>query len=102
EESEFTTLKEQQLRDLLPIPQLTVVDASAEAQQLHGSIGNEREVWRPLIWFMFILIGAEFTLATLGGQRPETGETPTVTERLLQARPGGWAGRFIGRRAKAP
>jgi hypothetical protein len=94
EESEFTTLSEKQLRDLLPIAQLSVVDASAEAQQLHGSIGNEREVWRPLIWFMFIVIGAEFTLATLGGQRPETGETPTVAERLSHVHPGGWFGRF--------
>ena len=74
EESEFKLLEEKQLRELLPSAQLTFVDASAEAQALHGSIGDEREIWRPLIWLMFAVIGLEFTLATLGGQKPETGE----------------------------
>jgi hypothetical protein len=100
EESEFTRVNEEQLRELLPSAQLTLVDASAEAQQLHGNIGNEREIWRPLIWLMFIIIGAEFTLATLGGQRVETGETPTVAERILQVRAGGLFGGLGKKEAK--
>ena len=40
EESDFTLLKEAEIRKLLPENvSLTFVDASAEAQDLHGSIG---------------------------------------------------------------
>ncbi|NQU09628.1 hypothetical protein HQ590_02465 [bacterium] len=66
EESDFTPMTREALHDLMPQARLTVVDASAEAQQLHGAIGDEREVWRPLIWLLFLVIGVEFALATLG------------------------------------
>ena len=36
EESDFSTLSEGQLADLLPTAKVTVVDASAEAQQLQA------------------------------------------------------------------
>ena len=99
EESEFDTLNEGQLRELLPGTQLTLVDASAEAQQLLGAIGDEREVWRPLIFILFAIIAVEFTLATLGGQRRETEEPATVTERIRQFSPGTWVGRMTGARS---
>jgi len=47
---------------------LSVVDASAEAQQMFGDIGDEREIWRPLIILTFVIIGIEFLLSTLGGR----------------------------------
>ena len=48
EESNFEAVKEEQVREWLPKAGLTFVNASSEAQQVHGSIGEEREVWRPL------------------------------------------------------
>ena len=96
DESEFDSLSESQFRDLLPGTKLTMVDASAEAQQLFGSIGDEREVWRPLIFILFAIICVEFSLATLSGQRRD-GESPeTVTERIRRFRPGSWVGRMTG------
>ena len=67
DESNFLRLTKPQLEAMLPSARLTTIDASAEAQQLYGSIGDEREVWRPLILLTFIIIGVEFLLSTLGG-----------------------------------
>src|SRR5207302_7069570 len=64
------------------------VDASAQAQQEHGSIGDEREIWRPLILIMFLVIGVEFMLATLGGQRLDGEPEVTVAERSEERRVG--------------
>jgi hypothetical protein len=96
EESDFSTLTESQLADLLPTAKVTVVDASAEAQQLHGTLGNEREVWRPLIWVLFVIISVEFLLATLRGGRRPGEEEATVAERIQQINPGTWVGRMTG------
>jgi hypothetical protein len=94
EESDFTTLGEEQLRELLPSVQLSVVDASAEAQQDFGAIGTQKEIWRWLIWILFPLILVEFLLATLGGQRKDTEEAPTVAERIRALNPGSWVARM--------
>ncbi len=91
EESDFTTLDEQQFRDLLPSAKVTFVDASAEAQQVQGVIGSEQEVWRPLIAIMFVVIGVEFLLATLRGQRKE-GDDRGMGRRILDLAPGTWVG----------
>jgi hypothetical protein len=96
EESDFSTLDEDKLRELLPSAHLTVVDASAEAQQEHRLTDNGREVWRWLIWILFPIILVEFLLATLGGQRKEGEEAPTVAERIRQLSPGSWVGRMTG------
>jgi hypothetical protein len=96
EESDFTLLDEGQLRELLPTAELTFVDASAEAQQLHGTVGQQREVWPVLVWVVFGLIGVEFLLATLGGKKAEGDENTTVTERILRLSPGSWVGRMTG------
>jgi hypothetical protein len=97
EESEFESLNESQFRDLLPGAKVNLVDASAEAQQLYGAIGGkEREIWRPLIFVLFAIIGVEFLLATVGGQRKEAEEQRTVAERIRQFSPGTWVGRMTG------
>ena len=87
EESNFETVKEEQVREWLPMPDLSFVSASSEAQQVHGSIGEEREVWRPLIFVLFAIIGAEFFLAA-SRTRPATerGSPPTVPRPLIVAR----------------
>ncbi|MDA0833520.1 MAG: VWA domain-containing protein [Planctomycetota bacterium] len=96
EESNFTVIDESQLRELLPDVELSFIDASAEAQQLHGSIGEVREVWRPLIWLTFVIIGIEFLLATLKGQRAEDEQGPTMTDRMKDVASGAWVGRMTG------
>ena len=59
-ESNFVQLTAPQVEKFLPTARVTSVDASAEAQQLYGGIGDEREVWRPLILLTFLVIGVEF------------------------------------------
>jgi len=90
EESRFEMVKDDQVREWLPHADLTFVNASAEQQQIHGALGEEREVWRPLIFVLFAIIGAEFMLATLGGHnRDETGTPRTLRQRLQEAIPSG-------------
>ncbi len=97
EESDFTLLKEEEIRKLLPeSTELTFVDASAEAQDLHGSIGKERELWPMLIWLLFGIIGIEFLLSTVSGRKREGDEGPTVTERVVSVGTGAWVGRMTG------
>lgn len=96
EESDFVLVGESQLQELLPAAKVTLVDASAEAQQFHGSIGDENEIWRPLIWVMFVIIGVEFTLATLGGHRRQGEEDQTVGERIRDISTGSWIARMTG------
>jgi hypothetical protein len=72
EVSDFTTLDKDRFEKLLPSAKITFVDASAEAQQLRSlSDDLEEPVWRPLIYLMFVIIGVEFLLATLGGKKKE-------------------------------
>ncbi len=96
EESDLSTVNEDQIKELLPSANVTVVDASAEAQQLNGSLGEEKEAWRPLIWVMFVIIGVEFLLATVRGARRADEENLTVSERLQRVNPCHWVGRMTG------
>lgn len=97
EESNFQdAIREDQLREWLPGVKLKLIDASAQAQQQHGEIGNQREIWRPLIWLMFAIIAVEFLLSTLGGQKLDTDEDATLSERLQAINPGTWVGRMTG------
>jgi hypothetical protein len=64
EESNFATVTEDDIRGWLPTTELAFVNASAQEQQEHGAIGDEREVWRPMIFVLFAIIGVEFMLAT--------------------------------------
>ncbi|HEX5445272.1 MAG TPA: VWA domain-containing protein, partial [Pirellulales bacterium] len=45
DESQFALADEDQFRDWLPGVDLTLIDASAEAQQQLGSLGESREIW---------------------------------------------------------
>lgn len=96
EESNFALINEPQLKELLPNVDLTVIDASAETQQLHGSIGQEHEIWRPLIYLLFVVIAIEFWLSTFGGQHLDSEEGQTVSDRLKDVATGGFVGRMTG------
>ena len=96
DESNFLRLTKPQIETMLPSAKLTTIDASAEAQQLYGSIGDEREIWRPLIILTFVIIGIEFLLSTLGGHSLDEGETTTTGERLRDLAGGKWVGRMTG------
>jgi len=63
-ESDFAAITERELRERWPAARVQVVDATAEAQQLYGTIGEQNEVWRVLIVILFLIIGVEFVLAT--------------------------------------
>jgi len=95
-ESNFEMKTEPQISSLLPNAKLTFVDASAEAQQLYGNVGNQKEIWRPLILLMFVIIGVEFLLSTMGGQTAESGEQLTTSQRIREITMGTWVGRMTG------
>ena len=96
EESDFTTLTGPQVVAFLPDTKMTAIDASAEAQQLHGSIGDEREIWRPLIVLLFIIIGTEFFLSTLGGPVGDDDNRPSSSQQLREFIRGTWLGKMTG------
>ena len=74
---------------------LKVVDASADAQQKFGEPGTQNEIWRWLIYVMFLVIAVEFLLSTLSGQVAGE-EDDKAMERIKQLSPGGWVGRMTG------
>ena len=92
EESDFTALSESQFRDMLPGIQISVIDASAEAQQLHGTLGNEQGVWRPLIVLLFIMIFIEFLFATISRRTGDKVARRGWRERARMLLPGYWLG----------
>ena len=96
DESDFSRLTKPQLESMLPDVKLTTIDASAEAQQLYGGIGDEREIWRPLIILTFIVIAVEFLLSTLRGHTLDGDEGPTTRERVRDFTRGKWVGRMTG------
>jgi len=83
------------LDGLVPGKTLLVIDASAQAQQDFGEPGTQNEIWRWLIFVMFLVIAAEFLLSTLSGQVADE-EDDTAMERIKQLSPGGWVGRMTG------
>ena len=95
EESNFATVREDQVRQWLPTANLAFVNASAQEQQAHGTIGDEREIWRPLIFVLFAIIGVEFMLATTSGQGPINDEE-SAPRRIRDLSPGSWIGRMTG------
>jgi hypothetical protein len=68
-ESDFTALDTAELKRMLPGARISVVDATAEAHQGYGVGGDEREVWRALLALLILIMGIEFTLATVGAAR---------------------------------
>jgi hypothetical protein len=101
DESDFTLVREDQLRQWLPNVKLDLVDASAESQQLYGALEGEQEAWRPLIMALFALIGVEFLLATWSGSRADREEAPNHGQRVRRLAPGSWVGRMTGAELEA-
>ncbi|HUY93461.1 MAG TPA: vWA domain-containing protein [Pirellulales bacterium] len=95
DESEFAAASEAELSEWFPGVKLSFVDASAEAQQELGSVGDQREIWRYLLYAAFAVIGAEFLLATRSGQG-RNGEEASMGERIRQLAPGAWVGQMTG------
>jgi hypothetical protein len=69
EESNFAALDHAKFDGMFPNAKLRTIDASAEAQQKHGTVGSNREMWRTLILLSLVVIVAEFLLATPSGKR---------------------------------
>ncbi|MFV1967892.1 MAG: hypothetical protein ACC628_20870, partial [Pirellulaceae bacterium] len=95
-ESDFSRLTGPQLSEMLPAAIVTTVDASAEAQQAYGNIGDEREIWRPMIFLTFLVIGVEFLLSTFGGHLSGEDDTPTTGQRLRDIAGGRLVGQMTG------
>ncbi len=96
EESDFRLVGEPEVRKMLPEGvALNFVDASAQAQELQGTMGQQRELWGIFIWALFAIIGAEFLLATVSGRKRDD-EGPTLTERVMDVSTGAWVGRMTG------
>lgn len=102
EESDFVLLNEKQFNELLPMAKVTFVDATAEEQQMQGTLGNDQEVWSYLIALLFVIIAVEFLLATLGAGKAESERQQTVAERIREINPGAWIGRMTGGGARKP
>ena len=64
EESDVQSLTLGDLRGLLPKADIKLVEAGVDAQQAHGGLGEEREVWRPLIFLLFAVMLIEFLIST--------------------------------------
>jgi hypothetical protein len=94
DESNFEMISQANLHEWLPGSEVTLVDASEQAQQSGGRIGEEKEIWRPLIALMFAIIAAEFSLSTLSSGRDT--ESPTVAQRIRNLGPARWVGRMTG------
>jgi hypothetical protein len=95
EETNFQKLSEDEIRECLPTASLTFVNASADAEQAHGALGEEREIWRPLIIIVFAIIGVEFLLATMSSHAP-AGPPRALRQRIGDLSPGAWVGRMTG------
>lgn len=95
EESDFLTISESELRKLMPQARVTLVDASSEAQQIHGAVGDEREIWRPMIWLVFVVIGVEFALATRSGRITVRKHERPIAKLIEWLRPKTLIGRLI-------
>jgi hypothetical protein len=96
EESQLAAADMEDIRRLLPSVSLRLVDASAEAQQQFGSVGEGTEIWRLLLTITFLVIGAEFWLSTYGGRPVQGGDNAGGGSWLKRLRPGLMAERWIG------
>ena len=98
EESNFVAVKEDELRSLMAKADFSMVDATSQAQQSFGSIGDEREVWRPLIIVLFVIIAIEFTLATLQIEKKRAEHKEAVPAWVHHVLPESWLPWLDGKR----
>jgi hypothetical protein len=96
EESDPAIIEEPGFKEMLP-GKLYFVDATAEAQQQRTS-DDQVEIFRWLIYLLFLIIGVEFLFATLGGgtKKDTEEESRTVTERIKDIGAGSWVARMTG------
>lgn len=100
DESDFEMISQEQLASWLAGTDVSLVDASAESELSVAELGREREIWRPLLALMFLIIAGEFLLSTLAGGK--TGENLTVMQRIRELSPLRWIGRMTGAEADTP
>lgn len=74
DESDFVPIEDDAMAAVLPGVKVQRVDATSEAQQLYGTVGESREVWRGMIWLLFVIIGVEMMVATLSPPGTRAGE----------------------------
>jgi len=96
EESNFATASESEIRQWLPGTELAFVNASSEAEQMFGSLGEQREIWQPLILILFVIIGVEFLLATVSSHSPDDPRSGSRAGRVREMISGAWVGRMTG------
>jgi hypothetical protein len=81
-ESDLRMIGRDELTELFAGLDLAYIDASAETQQLYGSIEDRREVWRHLIFIMFAVMAAEFIMATGAGGKRAGERRGSMVERI--------------------
>jgi hypothetical protein len=96
DESDFATVGEGQVREWLTGAKVAIVNASSEAEQSFGSLGEDREVWGPLLLILFAVIGVEFFLATMSSHGPDAAPSRSMGQRIREVITGAWVGRMTG------
>jgi hypothetical protein len=71
DESDSSRSTEDRVRDLFPAAAVTVEDRTAESERAAGP-DTDRELWRYVIYALFVVIGFELMLATFGGSATQT------------------------------
>jgi hypothetical protein len=79
-ESDFTMMREAEMRALLPGVRIRYIDVSTEAEQADDRAGADHEIWRLVMGLLLALFICEFILATPGatttaGERTGIGRT---------------------------
>jgi hypothetical protein len=96
QESDFSKCATADIASRLPGAQVSAVDASAEAQQWRGFVGNQREIWRPLILLTLGLFAIEFVLCTSGGSILGNAQNRSMWQRLRDLARGTWVKQMTG------
>lgn len=89
-QADMAMLSESQLRETLRPASFTYLRGSADDPVLRQQLTEKSEIWRTLLWAMFIIMGAEFLLSTLSNRRQDdkpaqTGPRGPLTQRLADA-----------------
>jgi len=91
--SDFTRMSEDQIREILAgASELAYLRSMPDDTILAEQLTGKREIWRTLIWLCFVVIGAEFFVATL---RPRRELAPIAAGSMPSAGEGGLVRRSI-------
>ena len=86
--SAFVQTEEATVRERLAPSQLTILAGPVEDEALIGQLTGKKELWRALVWTMFVVFAVEFLLATFRQALQQPGESSSF---LQQA----WLRRFL-------